>query len=132
MIAVRLVRSKLRKREDQINVNNNNNNNINSINNNNSNNNNNNLIHQLPITLSTFDGGYVNPVGPDIETTTTCEQSSTIVAVGNGCIVTETTTIDTCQETTTEQFIWQFPPPYPPPQYSLYNDQVSYFFFERV
>lgn len=121
MIAIRLVRSKLRKREDHANA-----------------------QHPEPVVQTATPGNNVVS-----QTTTTTTSSSSPV---DGCC-TQTTVLTTTTTTTTavvtmdsngvepdpifttntataEQFIWQFPPPYPPlntppPQYTLYNDQVS-------
>ncbi|CAG5088703.1 Protein of unknown function [Cotesia congregata] len=131
LIAIRLVRSKLRKREDNANdhqepavvqtatsdaCNNNNiNNNVNNVNNNGNYNNNNNINLNGVTTgqmLSTDirNNGIVNPAA-----SITVSEINGIV---DGTIVTEGN----------DQFVWQFPPPYPPPltpppQYTLYNDQ---------
>ncbi|XP_015109938.1 uncharacterized protein LOC107036473 isoform X2 [Diachasma alloeum] len=82
------------------------------------------------------------PVSAIVSTTATAQTVITTTGdirnngiVNNGAIITASelsngiidgnTTFVT--ETTGEQFIWQFPPPYPPltppPQYTLYNDQ---------
>lgn len=134
MIAIRLVRSKLRKREDNANdhqVNSepavvqtatsacNNNNNINNNYQANGNYNNNlNLSNGVTtgqmLSSDIRNNGIVNPAASIT--------ASEINGIVDGTIVTEAN----------DQLVWQFPPPYPPPltpppQYTLYNDQVIFF-----
>lgn len=120
MIAIRLVRSKLRKREDHSNA-----------------------VHPEPAVVQTATPGN-NVVSTTSVTTTTgpaegCCTQTTVVTTTTTAVVTmdnhnnteEPDPIFTTTTTATaEQFIWQFPPPYPPPntpppQYTLYNDQVG-------
>jgi hypothetical protein len=117
MIAIRLVRSKLRKREDhgndQVNT-------------------------EQPSVVQT-----ATSVTEIISTTTSTSPTiiQTSADIRNNGIVNDGATITTNEltngiidgnttfvnETNADQFIWQFPPPYPPstppPQYTLYNDQ---------
>lgn len=136
MIAIRLVRSKLRKREEH---------------------HHHNAVHPeqvqcttaapIPATANPSAGGIVNPaMSTSTITVDSCcaqSQTSTIVpTIGNGCNgnqqqqqqqqernpETASTMVYTTGTGAAEQFIWQFPPPYPPPntpppQYTLYNDQ---------
>lgn len=143
MIAIRLVRSKLRKREDSQHHNHHHQPNqvhpeqvqrppVNMMDNNHS-----------AVNPASANAGLVNPaMSSSNSTVDSCcndkqqqQAASSIVAAalenaaagatmvyttGNGC-------------STTDQFIWQFPPPYPPPntpppQYTLYNDQVCFLF----
>ncbi|XP_017791756.1 PREDICTED: uncharacterized protein LOC108573792 [Habropoda laboriosa] len=59
-----------------------------------------------------------------------CTQTSMTTAtdLGNSTAVEQDNNVYTMANTT-DQFVWQFPPPYPPPhtptQYALYNDQVG-------
>uniref|UniRef100_A0A6V7HUW7 Uncharacterized protein n=1 Tax=Bracon brevicornis TaxID=1563983 RepID=A0A6V7HUW7_9HYME len=119
MIAIRLVRSKLRKREDHGND-----------------------VPEQPSVVQT-----ATPAVSTVVSTTTTTNGQTIIATGdirNNGIVNNGANIPPSEltngiatidgnttfvpEAPTEQFIWQFPPPYPPltppPQYTLYNDQV--------
>lgn len=130
MIAIRLVRSKLRKREDHHSS----------------------AVHPeaattmvqtatspatiglpSPPPLSTHPNGCCT----QISTTTTTTTSTDLV--NNACdehvyasttMTMTTTTAVTPSVNPVEPFAWQFPPPYPPPhmppaQYTLYNDQVG-------
>lgn len=116
MIAIRLVRSKLRKREDH----------------------GNDQSH-------TDQPSVVQTATPAQTVVTTNGDIRNNGIVNNGAIITASelsnaiiTDGDTefVNETNAEQFIWQFPPPYPPltppPQYTLYNDQVNNIFSSLI
>lgn len=105
MIAIRLVRSKLRKREDHSNV-----------------------VHPEPAVVQTATSPVSTIVSPSYPAEGgCCTQVST-----NTSTEFRNTTNDQenayASSNPADQFVWQFPPPYPPPhtpppQYTLYNDQ---------
>lgn len=130
MIAIRLVRSKLRKREEH----------------------HSNVVH--PENATVVQTATVSASSATISTIVSTPPSSQLgnerclaqVTTGDGTSPpspTAVTTVTTATTTTTtatsvehdgaypiastqDQFVWQFPPPYPPQQYTLsYNDQVS-------
>lgn len=137
MIAIRLVRSKLRKREDHGND---------DVN-----------VEQPSVVHSTKDDCKLPPTPPvsptspptlqlTTTTTTTTVTQQTVNDIRNNGIVNAGATINTTEFTNgnidetnhfvndnADQYVWQFPPPYPPstppPQYTLYNDQVLLFLF---
>ncbi|XP_043481647.1 uncharacterized protein LOC122510787 isoform X6 [Leptopilina heterotoma] len=108
--------SKLRKREDHANA-----------------------QHPEPVVQTATPGN--NVVSQTTTTTTSssspvdgCCTQTTVLTTSTTAVVTmdsngvEPDPIFTTNTATAEQFIWQFPPPYPPlntppPQYTLYNDQ---------
>ncbi|XP_051174158.1 uncharacterized protein LOC127289921 isoform X2 [Leptopilina boulardi] len=113
--------SKLRKREDHANA-----------------------QHPEPVVQTATTPGNNNVVSTTTTTTTTsssspvdgcCAQTTVLTTTTTTAIVTmdnnnivESDSIFTTNTANADQFIWQFPPPYPPlntppPQYTLYNDQ---------
>lgn len=108
MIAIRLVRSKLRKREDHSNA-----------------------IHPEPAVVQTATTPPVSTiVSSSYPVEGCCTQTSTTTMstdLGNNTSIEQDTVYASANPT--DQFVWQFPPPYPPPhtpaQYALYNDQVG-------
>lgn len=112
MIAIRLVRSKLRKREDHHSSTD--------------------AVHPEATVVQTATSP--GPI-PTIATAPThpddcCTQISTDISNGVCNEHVYATTTVTPSANPVEPFAWQFPPPYPPPhvpsaQYALYNDQVG-------
>lgn len=107
MIAIRLVRSKLRKREDHSNA-----------------------VHPEATVVQTATSPVSTIVEPSYPGEGCCTQTSvttTSTDLGNSTAVEQDNVYATVNPA--DQFVWQFPPPYPPPhtptQYTLYNDQVS-------
>ncbi|KOC63763.1 hypothetical protein WH47_02789 [Habropoda laboriosa] len=106
MIAIRLVRSKLRKREDHTNT-----------------------VHPDAAVVQTATSP-VSTIVAQSYPVEGCTQTSMTTAtdLGNSTAVEQDNNVYTMANTT-DQFVWQFPPPYPPPhtptQYALYNDQVG-------
>ncbi|KOC63764.1 hypothetical protein WH47_02790 [Habropoda laboriosa] len=104
MIAIRLVRSKLRKREDHTNT-----------------------VHPDAAVVQTATSP-VSTIVAQSYPVEGCTQTSMTTAtdLGNSTAVEQDNNVYTMANTT-DQFVWQFPPPYPPPhtptQYALYNDQ---------
>lgn len=107
MIAIRLVRSKLRKREDHSNV-----------------------VHPEPTVVQMATSPVSTIVPPPYPDEGCCTQMSTTTTstdLGNNTPGEQDNVYATANPA--DQFVWQFPPPYPPPhtptQYTLYNDQVG-------
>lgn len=107
MIAIRLVRSKLRKREDHSNA-----------------------VHPEAAVVQTATSPVSTIVAPSYPGEGCCTQTSvttTSTDLGNSTAVEQDNVYATADPA--DQIVWQFPPPYPPPhtpaQYALYNDQVS-------
>lgn len=107
MIAIRLVRSKLRKREDHSNA-----------------------VHPEPTVVQTATSPISTIVASSYSVEGCCTQISTTTTstdLGNNTAVEQDNVYVTTNAT--EQFVWQFPPPYPPPhtpaQYALCNGQVG-------
>lgn len=105
MIAIRLVRSKLRKREDHSNA-----------------------VHPEGAVVQTATSPVSTIVSPSYPIEGCCTQTSmttTSTDLGNSTAVEQDNVYATANPA--DQFVWQFPPPYPPPhtptQYTLYNDQ---------
>lgn len=116
MIAIRLVRSKLRKREDQSSTD---------------------AVHPEATVVQTATSPGTIGTAPTTHPDDCCTQissSTTTIStdIGNSVCnehVYAATTV-TPSANPVEPFAWQFPPPYPPPhlppaQYTLYNDQVG-------
>lgn len=129
MIAIRLVRSKLRKREEH----------------------HSNVVHPEAATVVqtatvSASSATISTIVPPTSSQLEDERYSAQVTINDGnssppsppngvTTVTTATATTTTTGTTNEhddtyanasspdQFVWQFPPPYPPPQYTLYNDQ---------
>lgn len=117
MIAIRLVRSKLRKREDHQSSTD--------------------AVHPEATVVQTATSPGTIGTAPTTHPDDCCTQissSTTTIStdIGNSVCnehVYATTTV-TPSANPVEPFAWQFPPPYPPPhlppaQYTLYNDQVG-------
>ena len=111
MIAIRLVRSKLRKREDHSNA-----------------------VHPEAAVVQTATSPVSTIVTPSYPGEGCCTQTSvttTSTDLGSSTAVEQDNVYATANPA--DQIVWQFPPPYPPPhtpaQYALYNDQVSTKFF---
>ncbi|KAF3427973.1 hypothetical protein E2986_04967, partial [Frieseomelitta varia] len=105
MIAIRLVRSKLRKREDHSNA-----------------------VHPEAAVVQTATSPVSTIVAPSYPGEGCCTQTSvttTSTDLGSSTAVEQDNVYATANPT--DQIVWQFPPPYPPPhtpaQYALYNDQ---------
>ncbi|KOX75456.1 hypothetical protein WN51_12200 [Melipona quadrifasciata] len=105
MIAIRLVRSKLRKREDHSNA-----------------------VHPEAAVVQTATSPVSTIVAPSYPGEGCCTQTSfttTSTDLGNSTSVEQDNVYATTNPA--DQIVWQFPPPYPPPhtpaQYALYNDQ---------
>ncbi|KAK1120439.1 hypothetical protein K0M31_012419 [Melipona bicolor] len=108
MIAIRLVRSKLRKREDHSNA-----------------------VHPEAAVVQTATSPVSTIVAPSYPGEGCCTQTSittTSTDLGNSTSVEQDNVYATANPA--DQIVWQFPPPYPPPhtpaQYALYNDQFCY------
>lgn len=128
MIAIRLVRSKLRKREEH----------------------HSNVVHPETATVVqtatvSASSATISTIVPPTSSQLEDERCSAQVTIvddnsspppfnGVTTITTATTTTITtgtnvehddtyANATSPDQFVWQFPPPSPPPQYTLYNDQ---------
>lgn len=115
MIAIRLVRSKLRKREDH----------HSSAS----------AVHPEAPVVQTATSHMT--IGTSAHPDDCCTQISTATTTTDVCdghvYATAITTATTPSANPVEPFAWQFPPPYPPPhmpsaQYALYNDQVGTLF----
>lgn len=109
MIAIRLVRSKLRKREDHSNV-----------------------VHPETAVVQTATSPVSTIVSPSHPAADggCCTQVSTATTTTAAEFRNNSCEQDNAYSMTNpaDQFVWQFPPPYPPPhtpppQYTLYNDQ---------
>lgn len=106
MIAIRLVRSKLRKREDHSNS-----------------------VHPEPTVVQTATSPVSTIAPPSYPDEGCCTQMSTTTTstdLGNHTAGEQDNVYATANPA--DQFVWQFPPPYPPPhtpQFTLYNDQVG-------
>lgn len=112
MIAIRLVRSKLRKREDHHSSTD--------------------AVHPEATVVQTATSPATigtAPAHPDdccTQISTTTISSDLNNSVCNEHVYAATTVTPSANPV--ESFAWQFPPPYPPPhmpQYTLYNDQVG-------
>ena len=127
MIAIRLVRSKLRKREDH------------GVN----------EAHTEPSVVQTATPistqQTVVSVGHDVISTNNAELrcNNSINTATTTCSLNSVDVVNGIPEGNLahandngDPFIWQFPPPYPPltppPQYTLYNDQVNIIFFSLI
>lgn len=106
MIAIRLVRSKLRKREDHSNA-----------------------VHPETAVVQTATSPVSTIVAQTYPVDGCYTQTSVTTAstdLGSNTAIEQDIVYSTANPA--DQFVWQFPPPYPPPhtptQYALYNDQV--------
>ncbi|KAK2585274.1 hypothetical protein KPH14_009969 [Odynerus spinipes] len=66
-------------------------------------------------TQVTITDGNSSPPPPNGVTTVTTTTATTTTSIEHNDTYANASSPD--------QFVWQFPPPYPPPQYTLYNDQ---------